>query len=87
MVFLRRRLFSGVAVQCTIVAMKSNSWLKLKPPREPVDLAATIYHHFGIPLDTAYTDDRQWPIYAGLFMNRGPNDVMFSVKRSCGYLA
>jgi uncharacterized protein (DUF1501 family) len=28
----------------------------------PGDLAATIYHHFGVPLDSAYIDPRGRPI-------------------------
>lgn len=33
-------------------------------PVTPFDLAATIYHHFGIPLDTTYTDFTGRPHYA-----------------------
>ena len=37
--------------------------IKERPVR-PGDLAATIYHHFGIPLDTTYLDERGRPRYA-----------------------
>jgi hypothetical protein len=30
-------------------------------PVTPGDLAATIYHHMGVPLDATYTDDRGRP--------------------------
>jgi uncharacterized protein (DUF1501 family) len=33
-------------------------------PVTPGDLAATIYHHFGIPLDTTYLDHQGRPLYA-----------------------
>ena len=33
-------------------------------PVSPGDLAATIYYHFGIPLDTTYTDHQGRPHYA-----------------------
>jgi len=36
----------------------------LERPVTPGDLAATIYHHFGVPLDTTYTDPRGRPHYA-----------------------
>ena len=32
-------------------------------PVTPSDIAATIYHHMGVPLDTTYTDDRGRPHY------------------------
>ena len=32
-------------------------------PVTPGDLAATIYHHFGIPLDATYEDHRGRPRY------------------------
>lgn len=32
-------------------------------PVTPADLAATIYQHFGVPLDTTYIDGGQRPIY------------------------
>lgn len=32
-------------------------------PVTPADLAATIYHHMGIPLDATYLDDKGRPIY------------------------
>jgi hypothetical protein len=32
-------------------------------PVSPGDLAATIYHHFGVPLDTTYEDHRGRPRY------------------------
>ena len=31
-------------------------------PVTPGDLAATIYHHMGVPLDAFYTDDRGRPM-------------------------
>jgi len=34
-----------------------------KRPVTPGDLAATIYHHFGIPLDGTYEDHRNLPRY------------------------
>jgi hypothetical protein len=33
-------------------------------PVTPGDLAATIYHHMGVPLDATYTDHQGRPIYA-----------------------
>lgn len=33
-------------------------------PVTPGDLAATIYHHFGVPLDTTYLDHQGRPIFA-----------------------
>lgn len=33
-------------------------------PVTPGDLAATIYRHMGVPLDTTFEDDRNRPIYA-----------------------
>ena len=33
-------------------------------PVTPGDLAATIYRHMEVPLDTTYLDDRQRPRYA-----------------------
>jgi len=32
-------------------------------PVTPADLAATIYQHFGVPLDTTYIDGGQRPVY------------------------
>ncbi len=32
-------------------------------PVTPGDLAATIYHHMGVPLDTTYTDHQGRPVY------------------------
>ena len=32
-------------------------------PVTPSDLAATIYHHFGVPLDATYEDHRGRPRY------------------------
>lgn len=32
-------------------------------PVTPADIAATIYHHMGIPLDTTYVDNRGRPIH------------------------
>lgn len=34
-----------------------------KRPVTPGDIAATIYHHFGIPLDSTYLDHSQRPVY------------------------
>jgi hypothetical protein len=31
-------------------------------PVTPGDLAATIYHHMGVPLETTYNDDRGRPL-------------------------
>ena len=33
-------------------------------PVSPGDLAATLYRHMGVPLDTTYLDDRQRPRFA-----------------------
>ncbi len=33
----------------------------LSRPVTPGDLAATIFHHMGVPLDAMYLDDRQRP--------------------------
>ena len=32
-------------------------------PVTPGDIAATIYHHMGVPLDTTYTDDQGRPLH------------------------
>ena len=32
-------------------------------PVTPADIAATIYHHMGIPLDSTYVDNRGRPIH------------------------
>ena len=32
-------------------------------PVTPGDLAATIFHHFGVPLDVQYLDNRGRPIF------------------------
>lgn len=32
-------------------------------PVTPADLAATIYHHMGVPLDTTYTDNQGRPVF------------------------
>ena len=32
-------------------------------PVTPADIAATVYHHMGVPLDATYTDDRGRPHY------------------------
>jgi hypothetical protein len=46
-----------------IGATESDGGAIRERPVMPADLAATIYRHFGVPLDATYADDRGRPRY------------------------
>ena len=47
-----------------VIGASENDGARIKDrPVTPADLAATIYHHMGVPIDLTYEDERGRPRY------------------------